>query len=64
MSVARYIPLGRPPINRRIITVAEVFPKEWRGLSPTAGSPSPGILHQEGEPPKYLDVKANGKLLW
>lgn len=28
MSVARYIPLGRPPINRRIITVAEVFPKE------------------------------------
>lgn len=28
MSVARYIPLGRSPINRRIITVAEVFPRE------------------------------------
>ena len=28
MSVASYIPLGRPPINRSIITVAEVFPKE------------------------------------
>ena len=28
MSIARYTPLVRPPISRRIITVAEVFPKE------------------------------------
>ena len=35
-----------------------------RGLSPTAGYPSPGILHQEAEPSKYLDLKASGKLFW
>lgn len=50
--------LGGWPPNEKIITTAKVLPKEW-GVWAPVGFFSPGVLHQEDEPPKSLALKAS-----
>ena len=44
-------------MNRRIVTIAEVLPREWWVQDPYQASQSWGSWHQEDKPPEYLPLK-------
>lgn len=56
----RPIPPGGQSIDRRIITVAEVFLKE-QGIQSHFGLPSLGVLRHEDEPLEYFTLRKTNK---
>lgn len=63
MIQSRPIFLGGQTTNRRIITNAQVLPKE-EGVRAPSGLPSLGVLNQEDEPAECLASKARGAQFW